>query len=211
MDAFAHNAPTRSAALESDHRRNEILEIAKTLFKQKGYKATTMAEIASGANLAVGTVYKFFKDKHDLYSTLVAETMAEFESAAIQALRDTPGDETARIQRYLLRGAELFAKHLPLIRVYFSETGAAFLYAAAGLENEASVAYEHIVTELTEVFRSGIERGLFIDLPPEALRRGLEGIHNAFMSVLIRDPERYTPEQIAALCGRIFFDSVRRG
>lgn len=201
-------APMSAHVQEADLRRTEILEVAKSLFSRKGYKATTMAEIASCANLSVGTLYKFFKDKYTLYSTLVAKTMGEFERESIAALRDTEGDAVAKLHRYIEVGAELFAKHLAMIRVYFSETGAAFLFAASGLEDDAYAAYKRIVEALTATFRAGIEEGRLIDLPPEDLARGLEGVHNAYLSALVRDSSCYTPAQIAALTKRVFFETV---
>lgn len=195
---------------DREHRRREILDAARSFFEQKGYEATTMAEIAQAAHLAVGTLYKFFKDKRDLYQTLVAETMEDFERQLTAALREPPDDEIAQLHRYIDLGAELFVKHLPIIRVYFSETGAAFLFATAGLEDEAFLSYRRIVAAVEETFRAGIEKGLFIDLDPAVLAMGLEGVHNAFLTALVREPGSYTPEQIATYTKRIFFGAVAR-
>jgi AcrR family transcriptional regulator len=195
---------------EREQRRRDILDVARAFFQQKGYEATTMAEIAQSSQLAVGTLYKLFKDKRDLYQTLVAETMLDFEQQLTAALRQSPGDEIAQLHRYIELGAELFMKHLPIIRVYFSETGAAFLFATAGLEDEAFVSYRRIVAAVEETFRRGIEKGLFVDLDPAVLAIGLEGVHNAFLTALVREPGSYTPEQIATYTKRLFFDAVVR-
>jgi TetR/AcrR family transcriptional regulator len=195
---------------EREQRRREILNAARVLFAQKGYEATTMAEIAEGSRLAVGTLYKFFKDKRDLYQTLVAETVQDFEHQLTAALRDPPDDELAQLQHFIELGAELFIKHLPIVRVYYSETGAAFLYATAGLEDEAFLSYRRIVVALAETFRRGIEKGVFVDIDPNVLAIGLEGVHNAFLTALVRDPESYTLAQIADYTKRMFFDAVVR-
>ena len=77
---------------ERDQRRRAILDAARKFFEQKGYGATSMAEIAEEAQLAVGTLYKFFRDKRDLYQTLVAVTMHDFERQLTAVLRDPAGD-----------------------------------------------------------------------------------------------------------------------
>lgn len=51
---------------------------------------------------------------------------------------------------------------------------------------------------------------MFIDLDPAALAMALEGVHNAFLTFLVRDAEAYTAELIASYTKRMFFDSVRR-
>ena len=195
---------------ERDQRRRAILDAARKFFEQKGYGATSMAEIAEEAQLAVGTLYKFFRDKRDLYQTLVAVTMHDFERQLTAVLRDPAGDVISQLHGFIDLGSQLFVEHLSIIRVYFAETGAAFLFPAAGLEDEAFLSYGRVVAALEETFRRGVEKGVFVDLEPAALALGLEGVHNAFLATLVRDSESYTPEQIAALTKRVFFDGVVR-
>jgi TetR/AcrR family transcriptional regulator len=205
----ANKRPTQGNS-ERDRRRQDILDAARKFFEQKGYRGTAMAEIAETANLAVGTLYKFFRDKRDLYQTLVAATMHDFERQLTAALRGSEGDELARLHAFIDLGSKLFVEHLAIIRVYFAETGAAFLFSTAGLEDEAFLSYDRIAAALEETFRRGVERGVFVDLEPAALAMALEGVHNAFLATLVRDSERYTPEQIATLTKRIFFETVLR-
>ncbi len=210
QQADSASEPPTPPADERDRRRQDILAAARKFFEQKGYRATSMAVIAEEARLAVGTLYKFFRDKRDLYQTLVAVTMKDFERQLTAALRDPAGDELTQLDGFIDLGSELFAQHLPMIRVYFAETGAAFLFPAAGLEDEAFLSYGRIVAALEETFRRGVEKGVFVDLDPAALALGLEGVHNAFLAALVRDPESYTPEQIATLTKRVFFDAMVR-
>jgi AcrR family transcriptional regulator len=203
-------APAGVGRSERQQRRETVLRAAKSLFEQKGYGATTMAEIAAASGLAVGTLYKSFKDKRDLYQTLVADTVQDFERQLTAVLREPPDDELAQLHRYIDRGSELFIEHLPIMRVYFSETGAAFLYATTGLEDEAFASYRRIVEALEETFRRGVEKGIFANLAPAALASGLEGVHNTFLGALVRNGDSYTAQQVADLTKRIFFDAVAR-
>ena len=193
---------------ERGQRRRAILDAARTRFAQKGYEATTMAEIAEGSRLAVGTLYKFFKDKRDLYQTLVAETVQDFERRLIDALREPQDDELGQLHHFIDLGSEMFFEHLPIVRVYFSETGAAFLYATAGLEDDAFLSYRRILVALADTLQRGIEKGIFVDIDPNVLAIGLEGVHNAFLTALVRDPNSYTQAQIADYTKRVFFDTV---
>ena len=195
---------------DRDERRRTILNCAQRLFEQKGYDATTMAEIARAAGLAVGTLYKFFKDKRALYDTLVVDTVRDFEERLVEVLNEPAGDAIERIRRFIDVGTQLFVKHLPLIRVYFSETGAAFLFTTAGLEGEALQSYHRIVAALEETIRQGVEGGVFVDLDPAALAIGLEGVHNGFLGTLIQAPGTFAPERITDFTQRIFFDAVVR-
>lgn len=58
--------------------RDQILLSAKVLFSNKGYRATTMKEIAQRSNVSVGSLYLHFKDKKDIYTALIKEQSDEF-------------------------------------------------------------------------------------------------------------------------------------
>src|SRR5262249_2335373 len=47
-------------------KRQVILDAARELFPRQGYEETTIAEIARAAGVAVGTVYLYFENKHDI-------------------------------------------------------------------------------------------------------------------------------------------------
>lgn len=51
-------------------KRDSILESARQLFKTRGVEKTTMAEIASAAGIATGTVYLYFESKSAIIDAL---------------------------------------------------------------------------------------------------------------------------------------------
>lgn len=55
---------------EKAQRRQAILQAAKRIFLEKGFRETTMEEIAKECELAVGTLYFYFKNKDELYASL---------------------------------------------------------------------------------------------------------------------------------------------
>jgi AcrR family transcriptional regulator len=71
-------------------KRRAILDAARELFARQGYEETTIAEIARDAGVAVGTVYLYFQNKHDILVdvclALNAEIAKVIQSPAILAL-----------------------------------------------------------------------------------------------------------------------------
>lgn len=55
-----------------------ILKAARDIFSDKGYKATTMKEIALAANVGVGSLYLHFADKRAIYISLIEEQSKKF-------------------------------------------------------------------------------------------------------------------------------------
>lgn len=54
-----------------------IVATARELFTTNGYKATTMGEIAESSNVAVGTLYNYFKSKAEIMLAIVSEDSAD--------------------------------------------------------------------------------------------------------------------------------------
>lgn len=60
-----------------EERRQEILAAASRVFVQKGYASATMQEIASGCDLAPGTLYRYFPGKTDLIAEVAGACYAQ--------------------------------------------------------------------------------------------------------------------------------------
>ena len=57
----------------SERSRSQILAAALRLFSSQGYRGTNMREIAEAAGVSTGNVYHQFKDKEDVFQTLLTE------------------------------------------------------------------------------------------------------------------------------------------
>ncbi len=58
---------------EYQARREEILRAAEKIFAKNGFYNSTVAEIAKESEFAIGTLYQFFKNKEELYYTMMIE------------------------------------------------------------------------------------------------------------------------------------------
>ena len=58
---------------EKEQRREQILNTARELLFKKGIDATSMNQIARNAELSVGTLYLYFKNKESLFAALQEE------------------------------------------------------------------------------------------------------------------------------------------
>lgn len=71
-------------------KRQAILHAARELFAGQGYDDTTIAQIAQAAGIAVGTIYLYFENKHDILVdvclALNADIASVIQSPAILAL-----------------------------------------------------------------------------------------------------------------------------
>jgi len=76
-------------------RHQTILEAAKTLASEGGMAGVQIAPVAARANIAAGTVYRYFPAKTDLIAALVAAVSEQEIAALRQAANAAPGPLSA--------------------------------------------------------------------------------------------------------------------
>ena len=59
--------------------REKLLEAAKKEFMDKGYMGASLRNICKEAGVTTGALYFFFKDKEDLFGSLVEEPLQQMQ------------------------------------------------------------------------------------------------------------------------------------
>ncbi len=68
--------------------RDAILEFSSSLFLRYGLKKTTMDEVARICRIGKATLYKFFKNKEDLYREIIKSEINNILNSMEDAIRD---------------------------------------------------------------------------------------------------------------------------
>jgi len=176
---------------EKLRQRKEMLVAALDLFSEKGFHNVTMHEIAERSEFAIGTLYKFFKNKEDLYRSLLNEKSNRFHEALAKALAE-PGDEIKKLQAYIKAKGRVFSENVAMIRLYFDETQGVSFNIRAGLNCKIREKYDCGLQELTSVFESGIKKKRFkTTCNPRHLAIALDSITKAFLFLWLEAPESH--------------------
>ncbi len=176
---------------EKLRQRREMLAAALELFSEKGYHHVSMHEIAEKAEFAVGTVYKFFKNKEDLYKTLVLEQANRFHEALTNALEEVD-DEIETLRNYVKAKGRVFMDNVSIIRLYFAETRGASFNIKSGLDREIRQRHDQFMNTLASVFEKGIKRKRFEKIAePYHLAVALDSISNAFLFLWLEAPDQH--------------------
>lgn len=171
--------------------RQEILAAALGLFSERGYHNVSMHEIAQQAEFAIGTLYKFFRNKEDLYQALVLEQTDRFHDALVCAI-ESAGDDIDRLRNYARTKLELFSANLPFIRLYISESRGASYALKATQNNEVRNRYYDFLERLAVVFDGGIRQKRFRKIAgPYQLAAALDTVLNTFLLLWVEAPERH--------------------
>lgn len=145
--------PGRGRPREFDY--DEVVERAVTLFRQRGFGATSIADLVEATGLTRGSLYKAFADKKSVY-VAAFERYAAHGQARIQAIAQGEGSGRDRIAR-------LLAHYLEQSR---GETGRlGCLVVATGLEAtvvdpDVALLFEQALKHLERTLSALIETGI---------------------------------------------------
>lgn len=185
---------TRRAELAKAVRREEILAAARRVFAGRGFRGTTIADIAEEAKIALGTIYLYFRSKADVFAAL----NEQFNALIVVALTDAPPavslEETVR--RRVDNVFETCAENRDLVRLVVLNTDPDS--AAAQRMREADAARNG---PMVEAIRQAMAAGSIRDGDPciiTTLTNGLVSIavYQAFVLSDGRDADK-----LRAACG----------
>jgi AcrR family transcriptional regulator len=190
---------------EKLRQRQDMLAAALQLFSEKGYHNVSMHEIAQNSEFAIGTLYKFFKNKEDLYKALMLEQADKSVEALTKAIEE-PDDEVEKLRNYVRAKRQFFHENVSMVRLYFAETRGASFNITAGLDREIRDRYGHLVETLASIFKSGIDRKRFVKIAdPYHLAVAMESLTNGFLFLWLEAPERHPyPEDPDAILNILF-------
>jgi len=193
---------------EKLRQRKEILAAALRLFSEKGYHNVSMQEIAETAEFAIGTLYKFFQNKEDLYKALVMEQCDRFEAAFLAAI-EGPGDEIERLRNFVRVHGDMFRANLPFIRLFLAESKGASFNLKAGLDEDLRKRLYGFLEKLALVFESGMNNQRFQKIAdPYALAVALDSVIDSFLLHWVASPERHPYPEDPDVILNIFFKGL---
>jgi AcrR family transcriptional regulator len=137
--------------------REQIVAAAYELFRDRGYHATTVADVAAAADIAPRTFFAYFPSKE----AVVFHNFDELFEALKSTIEGRPPEEGA------IDALRRFLEHsLP---AGDGETEEAALRKRLCIEDQALAAQgRHLLSRLEDVLREGVARDL--GEPPDALR-----------------------------------------
>jgi AcrR family transcriptional regulator len=157
-------------------RRQQILQAARRRLEHYGYEKTTMAEIASDAGVAVGTLYQYFKNKEDLIVAFGEECQNRYLEALTRISESSlpPQDrlrELARLRVLEIKRQMEATPHGGEIMLRMMQRGHACCRKMREQERQM----------IEEILREGAQRGEFSVTSPLDTARVFQSAFSGFM------------------------------
>jgi len=145
-------AAKRKRVLKSpEDRRQEILDAAVKVFSDRGVSKATVADIASTAGVAKGTVYLYFTSKDQLLGALRDRFVDELLGHVTDLLSQAgQGDWWELVDTTIESMADFMFEHERLMLVFVEE----------GLSSDAAKVFPDVGNRVDEMFAAAIQQGI---------------------------------------------------
>ncbi|WP_159877649.1 TetR/AcrR family transcriptional regulator [Aquitalea denitrificans] len=160
-----------------------LVECAFELFSQYGYEAVTMEQIAQRADLAKGTLYKYFPVKEALVTHRMHADLAAVLPRMQQQLADAP-DCSTRLRLFLRASASYSEERREYIGPYIQHRLCRPI-SSMGTDNRSGL--DRIYLQLLAAGQQSGE--IRADIPASHLARHLAFLHMGAMMYWFKTPE----------------------
>ena len=141
---------------KSQDKRTVILDAALRTFVKRGYSETTVAEIASEAEVAEGTLYNYFQNKEDLLLALCDEKWGDIidEIKSKISRLDDPNDKLKAVFSLVVR---MFKKNRHLAELFMVDVKQSSIF----LTNYTINRIVQFLDLIEEILEEGKKKGIY--------------------------------------------------
>ena len=137
--------------------RGRIIDAAREIFFRDGFMEANLDDVAKGAGVAKGTLYRYFENKAELYVAVLASNGEQFE----RKLRDVGRGESPAPDR-IRRIARFYLEHWTRNREYFQifwalENQPVIGELPEGVLEEVTRLWQSCLQILAEIVQAGID------------------------------------------------------
>ncbi|WP_300670861.1 TetR/AcrR family transcriptional regulator [Desulfoluna sp.] len=168
-------APSRKER-EYKRRREEILGAALSVFAERGYYGTTMAQISQQSEYPLGTIYKYFTGKEQIFHDMVMDRGIRLGRLIAEAASRKELSPKERAYACLMANAQFLRNNQAFVRVYISLRSSVDMILAPDLNADINRMHDRMVAVYTEIFQEGVDKGEFRPYPAEDLSSLFYGV-----------------------------------
>jgi AcrR family transcriptional regulator len=205
----------RAAALsdggaEYAAKRNELIRVAANLFKDRGYRSTSLNDVAQVAGLDRATVYYYVGSKEELFREAVQGLLDDNVTRAEQLVRaKLPARE--KLEKIIELLVFSYDKNYPYAQVYIQQDMQKVADASTSWAKEMSLQTHRFEKAVLSIIQEGVKSGAFrADVPVDLIANTVFGVVN-WTHRWYKPGGKHTPQAVAdAFCKLVLGGLVKQ-
>jgi AcrR family transcriptional regulator len=170
--------------------KKKIMKAAMDVFSRKGYAKANIREIARIAGISIGGVYLYFRNKEELYKSLINEKMLDIGSKTETIAGETRSASQA-LSDFLRLHLDYALKHKEFILLHIREHG--FTFGVQEKKNFFRKQRDLVGRLIQRGIRTGEFRKCDADDMAKVIMGSLRGI---LLSMALDDDVHITPQML---------------
>ncbi len=188
---------------EASARRADVVRLAGQLFAQKGYRATTVREIADAAGILSGSLYHHFDSKESIGDEILSDFMNEI-LADYRAAVASGSDPRSVLEQIVRSTSRTLVRHRAALTILQNDWS---YFSALPRFDYLRKALREIEGTWVSQLEQGIAQGAFrSDLDPALTYRLLRDV--LWIPAAWRRSGKYPTDQIVDAFLRLLFDGI---
>ncbi|ADU96825.1 TetR/AcrR family transcriptional regulator [Thermovibrio ammonificans] len=184
--------------------RERIVEAAEKVFSEKGFYEAKVYQIADLAEVSVGTIYRFFKSKEELYAAVLKKKLTELERRVEKRTKHKSPEEA--IKAYIETVVDFFDEERSFFEIFMREVGSLSIIDEERFE--LSEWYKGYVKKLARIVSRGERRGVFKELDPVGVILAISGAVKNLLYCSMKGFVNLSSDEIKKLLVELFFKGL---
>ncbi|WP_297837715.1 TetR/AcrR family transcriptional regulator [Pseudomonas sp.] len=202
-------AALADGSVEYKAKRDELVRVAAMLFKDKGYKATTLNDIAKAANLDRASVYYYIGSKDEFFKEVIKSSVDKNIAEVESLLRMRSLDPVQKLERLIELLMISYDECYPYMYVYIQEQMHIVAEEGTNWAQDMAQQTHRFEKAAMGLITQGIAKGLLRDdIVPVLAANAIFGMLN-WTHRWHKPDGKYGAAEIAGTFSRIFFDGMR--
>jgi TetR/AcrR family transcriptional regulator, cholesterol catabolism regulator len=184
-------------AAEDDYekRRAKLVEVAAMVFREKGFNAANVDDIAKRAGIDRASIYYYYKGKKELFREMVEQAITGNVERA-EEIASTADLPSAKLRRLILALFQSYERHYPYLYVYVQEDMTRLMSDQSTWSRNVRSLSKRFDVATTSIIKDGLESAEFRSSgDAKVLAAGVIGMCN--WSHRWFEPGRHNAEDVA--------------
>jgi AcrR family transcriptional regulator len=185
------------------NRAKEILEVAAKLFREKGFKSTSMQDISKALGLEKGAIYYWIKNKDQILYLLIENEGKEFLKMINKLVKENcPPVE--KLKKFIENHIKIMTENIDKSAVFFSE----YKFLPEKWKKKVINFRDEYESMLIYIIKEGQDKGfLRKDVDPKLIAFAILGVIN-WVYIWFSPKGKYKAEEIAKNFSEIILNGI---